>query len=72
MTKQEAVMVLTSYKYMLLSDWHDDEEITPEKLKQECLKAYELYSSIDVAIRALHFSIRAEKWLKEDEEENRK
>lgn len=33
MTKQEAVMVLTSYKYMLLSDWHGDEEITPEDLK---------------------------------------
>lgn len=72
MTKQEAVMVLTSYKYMLLFDWHEDEKITPEELKQECPKAYELYSSMETAIRALHFSMRAEKWLKEDEEENRK
>lgn len=72
MTKQEAIIELTADMKLTLFDPVTGEVVTPEELKCKSEEAYKIYKAEEIAIRALHFSIRAERWLQEDEEENRK
>lgn len=72
MTKQEAIVILTAQKDLTLFDFITGETVTPEELKCKDEDAYKCYKAEELAIRALHFSIQAERWLKEDEEKNKK
>lgn len=72
MTKQEAIIILTAEKDLILFDFITGETVTPEELKCKDEDMYKGYEAIEIAIRALHFSIQAEKWLKEDREEEEK
>lgn len=72
MTKQEAIIILTAEKDLTLFDFITGETVTLEELKCKDEDAYKIYKAKELAIRALHFSIQAEKWLKEDREEEKK
>lgn len=72
MTKQEAIIILTAEKDLTLFDFITGETVTPEELKCKDEDMYKVYEAIELAIRALHFSIQIKKWLGEDEEENKK
>lgn len=72
MTKQEAIIELTADMKLILFDPITGETVTPEELKYKSEETYKIYKAEEIAIRALHFSIQAEKWLKEDREEEEK
>ena len=71
MTKQEAVRILVDCMFNELES-PDGSRLEPEDLRYIDEQLYRIYKAQEVALRALHFAIRTEKWLQEDEEENRK